>query len=270
MAKNNNNGNTNSQRPTCADMYERWILDCIIETAQAVAKDFVYRPRQYSDIPKSIGLILQDLWYRSGSDPDFPDMGKRQMICEPILGPQHAAGSPTGSQFHTSGTALRERARAFTERQVDTGIDNLRTAFRDEAITFRSYLNTLTDNVVVELGNTQTKSVFDKSVMVLQDAQVAGVFGAPPPTRDGWPLREVVDDDGARLIEEIHLALNLPINVVSQSQFVIMQRIANQGALTVSGVLQTNLNPDSLAEIDGLIRVAYSWKTALDAYMLSV
>src|SRR6266581_3771581 len=43
--------------PIIGDMYERWTLDCIIEVVQAIAMDFVIRPRQYGGVPPNISEI---------------------------------------------------------------------------------------------------------------------------------------------------------------------------------------------------------------------
>lgn len=160
--------------PLIADMYERWTLDyAIIKVVQAIARDFYSRPRQYrqvkDDIPENrqvkdtIPEILQNFWYLSGTDPDFPDMQKREMVFWPILG--HSDGMKMGtpnnmkmgdkqtSQFHMNATALREIADAFANRQVTTGVDALRRAFRDAVITFRSYLEPHVENAVVRIGS---------------------------------------------------------------------------------------------------------------------
>jgi hypothetical protein len=58
---------------------------------------------------------------------------------------------------------------------------------------------------------------------------------------------------------------------ISQNKFDVMQRIANYGALTLTGVLRGSFATDpreTLAlrkeRFEPLIGVAYSWKTALD------
>ncbi len=253
-----------TSKPVVADMYERWTLDCIIEVAQAITTNFVERPQQYRNVPENIANIIQDLWYRSATDPQFPDMTKRQMIFEPILGPSDSKPGPHTSQFHMDGAALRERSRAFTERQVETGEDNLRRAFLDTAVTLRSYLETLVENRVVTIGDKQTKNIFDNATQVLLDITIAGVFGRPPSSVANWPLVGSFDDNGARLIEEATAALGTSSGPISQSKFIVFQRIAHFGAETIRGVLAANLSPTTSEDIDPLIQVTYRWKTALD------
>lgn len=261
----------NGQNPLIADMYARWTLDLICEAVHAIASDFVNRPRQYTSLPGDTApgntpVILEDFWYRSGTDPTFPDFAKRQLIFTPLLGPSDGRAGEHGSQFHDNSSALRERARAFTERQVETGEENLRRAFLDEVATFKSYLSTLVGNTVVENGDRQTRGIFEAAVSVLFDNAVSGVFGRPPATTQGWPLdSKSLEDNGARLIEEVSNTLQLTDGIVTQSQFIVMQRIALYGAGTLSGVLSADIAPKNLSENDPLIQVAYSWKTALDA-----
>ena len=249
-----------------ADMYERWTLDCVVELAQAVAADFVSRPRQYKDVSAAVAKSLESLWYLADTDPGFPGAAKRQMVFTPLLGPSDGKPGDKSSQFHMSSAALRERARAFTERQVQTGEDNLRRAFQDAVITLRSYLVTLRDNAVVNIGDAQTANIFGVSAAVLTDTGVAGVFGRAPSSESGWPEGGTFDDNGARVVEEVSKALQTSRGLVSQNDFIVMQRIATFGASTLRGVLA---DPDpstvQLTDLDDLIQEAYRWKTAVDA-----
>lgn len=277
---------TTKPQPLIADMYERWTLDCVVEVVQAVALDFVNRPRQYRNVPDkspfpndpedkkiNIAEILQNFWYLSGTDPNFPDLVKRQNIFSPLLGPSDGMVGEHDSQFHENSDALRERARAFTERQVTTGEDNLRRAFLDEVITFRSYLEPFVDNAVVTIGDTQTRNIFNEAVKVLLDDKVTGVFGRPPASLDNWPLSAKVngllvgsfDTNGDLVIKFITEALPTSMGPIQESKFVVRQRIASFGAETIREVLSANLSPDPITTIDPLIQLAYSWKTALDA-----
>lgn len=119
---------------------------------------------------------------------------------------------------------------------------------------------------MVRNGDRQTRNIFNVSTSILSDNVVTGVFGRPPTDRPGWPLDErSLDDKGARVVEEITKTLETSHGMVSQSQFIVMQRIGLYGAATINGVLNVNLRPRDLSDNDGLIQLAYSWKTALDA-----
>lgn len=269
-----------------ADMYERWSLDFIVEVVQAVAIDFVNRPRQYRQVPLDVCEILQNFWFLTGTDSKFPNRMQRSMVFWASLGPSDgvdimSSGSPSGSsstsegaQYKLASARLRETARAYTERQVTQGEAQLLQAFLDEALTLQSYLNTLrNDNNALHIGNTQTKSIFDNAVKVLQNEDVARVFGRPAaPTKTTWPLGVSLNDDGSRLIEEIARAFPSMLKPITQNQFGVMQRVAGYGAQTVSLVINGEVSSkpsESLEErkkrVEPLIGVAYSWKTALDS-----
>lgn len=256
--------------PLIADMYERWTLDCIVDVVHSIAPDFANRPRQYRGVPGAIATTLQSFWYLSGTDPGFPDFQKRRGVFEPPLGASDGTVGKHDSQFHANSNALRERARAFTERQVTTGEDNLRRAFLDEVITFRSYLEPFVENVVIVFGDTQTRNIFDEAVKVLLDPVVTGVFGRTPASVDNWPLGGSFDTNGDLVIKFITQALPTTMGPIPESKFVVRQRIGFFGAETIRGVLAANFSPKRIADIDPLIQVAYSWKTALDALAMAM
>jgi hypothetical protein len=265
-AKKNDVSVYDDNHPEIAHLYARWTLDNVIEFAHAVAIDFTKRPRQYKSVTASVATAVEGLWYRYGTDPDFPDPAQRKLICEPLIGGSDGRQGAKSSQFHTIAGSLRKRAWDFSNRQVQTGENNLRAAFLDDAITFRSYLETLQDNAVVRNGNRQVSRAFDLCIGILTDRAIAGVFGRPPSEAKSWPLGESFDENGARLIEEISMALQPEAGKVSQSEFVVCQRIAHYGASTIAGVLSYELSPSRLEAIDPLISQAYRWKTAIDAF----
>ena len=282
--------------PIIGVMYERWALDCIIEVVQVIAMDFVIRPRQYREVPPNISEILQNFRFLTATDPQFPNRMQRSMTFSAILGPSDGMdickstetsavstgtatginGTTEGSQFKMESVRLRETARAYTERQVTQGEGQLLQAFLDEGVTLQSYLRTLDDrNNVVIIGNAQTKAIFDGAAQVLRDKAVAAVFGRPPAPQASWPLGGVLDDNGARLIEEVAKAQPATLKPITQNKFDVMQRVASYGAMTITGVLGGNFSAQPGERLDArkervepLIGAAYSWKTALDALAL--
>jgi hypothetical protein len=300
---------TQTQPPLIANMYERWTLDYIIELVQLIAMDFVNRPRQYREVPPNISEILQNFRFLTGTDPKFINQMQRSMAFDAILGssdgmsmgmatetssvPMTWAGAgigtgtgtgagmnapAEGAQFKMESARLRETARAYTERQVTQGEGQLLQAFLDEGITLQCYLRPIDDkNNVVIIGNAQTKAIFDAAVLVLRDKAVAGRFGRPPATQETWPLGGALDENGSLLIQEIGKVLiqgMMPpttLMPISQNKFDVMQRIANYGALTITGVLRGSFPADPSESLpsrkerfEPLIGAAYSWKTALD------
>jgi hypothetical protein len=278
-------------------MYERWTLDCIIEVVQAIALDFVCRPRQYREVPPNISEILQNFRFLTATDPKFPNQMQRSMTFSAVLGPSDGMdmskstetsaantgtgsrmnGTTEGSQFKMESARLRETARAYTERQVTQGEGQLLQAFLDEAVTLQSYLRTLDDkNNAVIIGNAQTKAIFDGAAQVLRDKAVAAVFGRPPAPQESWPLGGILDDNGSRLIEEVAKAQPPILKPITQNKFDVMQRIASYGAITITGVLLGIFSADASERLDSrkerfepLIGAAYSWKTAIDAFAMN-
>ena len=123
---------------------------------------------------------------------------------------------------------------------------------------------------MVTIGNTQTDNVFKRAAEVLTTSEVTGVFGRTPSGQTGWPLASTFDDNGAQVIEEVSKALQTRVGLISQSDFIVMQRIATFGANTLRLVLgdpdPSTINIKPPTDLDDLIQEAYRWKTALDAF----
>lgn len=307
MTKVNQDALSQKNPPLIATMYERWTLDYIIELVQLISLDFVCRPAQYRLVSQDISEILQDFRFLTGTDPKFPSRMQRSMTFEATLGLSDGIGmvmetknssptagvagtgsvmsiTPEGAQFKKMSAELRERARAYTERQVTQGEGQLLQAFLDAGVTIQSYLRPIDDeNNVVIIGNTQTKAIFDKAALVLRDKTVSGRFGRPSATRDTWPLGGLLDGNGSLLIQEIGKVLiqgmmaASTLMPLSQNKFDVMQRIASYGSLTISGVFDGSFSADpeeSLASrkerFESLISAAYSWKTALDTLTTAI
>lgn len=293
MNKSNQGELNQTKFPLLAGMYERWTLDCIIELVQLIAVDFIKRPRQYRNVSPEISEILQNFRFLNGKDPYFPNYMQRLMTIEAILGSSDGMGMETknsstaggsamnlaeGVQFKMASARLREMARAFTERQVTQGEGQLLQAFLDEGVTLQSYLRPIDDeNNVVIIGNAQTKAAFDAAAQVLREQTIAGRFGCPPAILNTWPLDGTLDDNGSLLIQEIAKVLipemTAPATLVpiSQNKFNVMQRAANYGAITITGVLRANFSADrdepltsQKERFEPVISAAYGWKTALD------
>lgn len=247
-----------------AEMYGRWTLDCIVELANAVALDFVTRPRHYRPVPESVAGTLAQFKSLTGKHPNWPDTAQRAAIYIALLGASDAtSGGGRSAQFHQASAALREAAKAFSERVYDTGVAMLRQSFRDRVVTLRAYLNTL-EGRVVALGHSQTSAIFTQAKTVLSNKEVAGVFGLPPAPVGDWPLSGDFSGDGAYLVEEIARALQPEtVGSLSERQFIVMQRIADYGKRTIEGVLDDSTGWETESRIDALIQNTYSWMTAI-------
>jgi hypothetical protein len=74
--------------------------------------------------------------------------------------------------------------------------------------------------------------------------------------------KDVAFADGAVLVEEIQRPVGIR-STISQHQFILLQRVAHYGALTIAGVLGDDDDWDSAEWIHPLVRYAYGWETAL-------
>jgi hypothetical protein len=299
----NLNPSEQHKSPLIAAMYERWTLDYIIEIVQLIAVDFVCHPGYYRNASPESSQTLQNFRFLTGNSPKFPNRMQRKMTFEALIGvsdgmgitpesksnttmvvgiaPENKGNMPMvaeGNQFKIASIKLRERARAYSEKQAIQGEGQLLQAFITAGQELQSYLRPIDDgNSVVIIGDSQTKAIFDDAVIVLRDKTVASRFGPPPATPDRWPLGGILDGNGSLLIQEVGQKLTsgmmTPVNLipVSQNNFDVMQSIANYGSRTITGVLGANFSNIHTESIESrkelfetLITDAYAWKTALD------
>jgi hypothetical protein len=157
-----------------ATMYERGVLDSIVEVARAVSYDFVRRPRHYRWVSEHVAAILSGFRASTGFAPDWPDALQRATIYSGLL--------DQTSQFGTASAALRGAVVAFSEQVSDRGQEMHRQAFQDSVIALRAYLNTL-EGRVVSVGDGQTRTIFKNATEVLRSEEIARVFGCAETNR---------------------------------------------------------------------------------------
>jgi hypothetical protein len=247
-----------------ADMYGRWTLDCVIEVARSVSLDLVSRPRHYRGIPMETATALENFKALVGNHPYWPDQAQRAAIYGALIGDSDGrTGTDRTAQFHHASNKVRAAAIKYAERVYDTGEEMLRNAFLDAVVTLKSYLNQLQGRSVT-LGNAQTRAIFQAAVGVLSDQEVARVFGLQPAPGGNWPLAGVYDGNGAYLLEEITRVLHpTTAGLISQRQFIVMQRITSYGWQTIAWILGQIPARDDQLNARALIQIAYSWATAL-------
>jgi len=251
------------------EIYGRWTLDCLVESATAVATDYVKRYRQYRGVPAEIATILADMRSRIGSDPAWPNTAQRAAINSPLLGPSDLqASTATPTPFRDAAMGVRTAAISYSERVYDTGEPMLRQAFVDAARHFQAYLTTLTGSVV-ERAKQDTQPIFEQSTQILSNSGVSQAFGLPPAPKNSWPLpqplqdqRSYLDGDGAYLMEEISRVLQPTGGPLTQQRFLTSQRAAAAGGRTIQLVVQGDQEATG-DKLRGLIGYAYTWATAL-------
>jgi hypothetical protein len=249
-------------------MYGQWTLDApVVEIAIAVAKDFVDRPSYFTAIPDEIAGDLEDLWYRSGFDPHFPDRPKRAAIFGAVFGTSDGASTQDEhlpSQFKIARDAALEAAVRYTQRTFDEGRLSLLSAFCDRLITLREYLTTFNGTALSRLHG-QTTNMFDTCVRVLKSPEVARAYGLPAaPDEWSWPHHGNYSGKGAHLIEAIAQTIMPDQSApITRQQVLAAQRIAYEGAWTLDATLEADLTFNNIALLDAIIARAFTWWTAL-------
>jgi hypothetical protein len=251
-------GASQSSRSPIAVLYQRSVLDPMVEVARAISHDFVRRPRHYRRIPEKLAAILDGFRIRTGSNPEWPSAAQRADLFAPLF----------GNSFRSTSTDLRRAAVAFTERKIEINPDPLEDRLRNAAVAFRAYLKPI-EGQAVSAADNETGPAFGSAIEVFQNTEVASLFGLPPAPGGNWPLdgaleADVSSADGAFLVEEIQRSLVLP-SAITQHQFILLQRIAYYGALTIAGVLEDGAARNEAAWVRALVRYAYGWETALQS-----
>jgi hypothetical protein len=239
----------------------------IVEVGLAVAKDFVDRPSYFTGVSDKIAEVLANLWYRTGTDPRFPDRQKRATVFGAIFGACDCGKADErvySEQFQLARDAVLDAAVRYTKRTFDDGRDSLFRAFRDRLVTLREYLTTF-DGSSLRTTDGQTTSIFDDCVQILKDENVARSYARrPAPNKDAWPINGEYSGDGAHIIETITEVTNPPLTgTISRYQVTVAQRIAFDGGRTVSAAVDSSVNLDDKDKVNELIQIAFTWWTAL-------
>lgn len=103
-----------SQHPIAA-LYQRSVLDPIVEVARAISHDFVKRPRHYRAVPEHVAGILEGFRIRTGSNPEWLSAAQRANLFAPIF----------GAAFCSISIGLRSASLAFAERGAGMNPDLL-------------------------------------------------------------------------------------------------------------------------------------------------
>lgn len=245
-------------------LYQRYVLDRVVEVARHISHDFVRRPRHYRAVPEKIAEILESFRIRTGSDPAWLSAEQREVVFGAIF----------GSTFTSASIGVRSASIAYVDRGAEKSKDLLHQV-RDEAAAFHTYLKSI-EGRAISMADKETGSVFQSAIEVLRSKEVAGVFGLPAVTGEDWPLEEPGHEDvdssaGGNLIVEVQRTLG-PASVrpiVTPYRFFMLQRVAYYGALTIVGVLnEAGLSSDSHAQ--ELVRNAYGWEKALQALLSGI
>jgi mersacidin/lichenicidin family type 2 lantibiotic len=252
---------TQSSQHALGSLYTRYVLDRVVEVARHISHDFIRRPRQYRAVPENIAEILQGFRIRTGSDPAWLSSEQREVVLGAIF----------GRTFHASSTGIRSASVAYVDRGSGKSADLIEQV-RHEAAVFRTYLKGI-EGRAISMADKETGNVFQSAIEVIRSKEVAGVFGLAPVTEKHWPSLEAGKENGdlsagANLIVEIRRSLGLTSAppIVTPYHFIMLQRIAYYGALTMEGTLnETGSGSDDHTQ--ELARNAYGWEKALQGLL---
>ncbi len=241
------------------ELYKRWTLDCIVDLAYAVSRDFSNRPEFYQKIKSADKLT--ELQGNYGFNPSFPGKDIRSSLMLPIFGESDGTGSRNdGSQSQTYRLPVLTAAADFSENAQPTGFPMLRERIRSSIVPFKTHM---VDLVGASLDQTteRMQNIFDISQVILKDPGVFGVFGIN--NIDPKSPLESYDPQFAKLIQNITSQLpDMPHGIISREQFVRMQRIGDKGGESITMILEKDIeNDDKLLE--QLIAQLYAWGSDL-------
>jgi hypothetical protein len=241
-------------------LYAQWTLDCLVEIGYAVSVDLVARPQLYltDDIPD--GIVQFRVSY--GTDPQFPNTAQRQAMMLPVFGRSDGLkpdATTASAPFHMARKKFIDACMAFSERAVDSGVAMLEERVRSAVVPLRAHFQALQGKSVRLSGN-QIKAISDAAVGILVAPGVAKVFSVSAPDPK-WPF-ESDDPNGAKLVEIA--SSTLPVSAdckLAYTKFILLQRVAAEGARTLPLVLTTNVSDEK--QLLALISQAYTWGTSL-------
>jgi hypothetical protein len=252
-----------------AELYELWTLDVVSDVGVVAGTIFAMRPQQFKNVSATTVETLGVLRYRTGFDEEHLSADQRAAVCTPLLGASDGTRHDgTGVAFHQAAQGLRQAAADFVQRSFDSGEQQLRNAFRDASRSFAAYL-TGVDGAVVQSAVLRLAQNFDDVVGVLRDGSFTGGLGLPAAPGDPWPRFGDLDGDGAALVQALdHEGASAGITThepLDEAEFVVIQRIADQGAASIDAVIADPGFPDDAAA-DAAINGVYRWWSALRDY----
>jgi hypothetical protein len=262
-----NNGKTRATQ--LAVLYELWTLDVVSDVGAAAGTVFTSRPQQFKNTSGATVDALGVLRYRTGYDEAHLDADQRATVCAPLLGPSDGTRhEDMTAAFHQAAAGVLQAAADFVQRSFDTGEQQLRNAFRDASRSFAAYLGGI-EGAVSDGAVARISTHFDDVVGVLRDGTFTGGLGLPPAPGDPWPRFGVLSGDGAAVVEALDQEASdaglTTRTAVTDAEFIIVQRIADQGASTIDAVVADPGFPED-DDADLAITRVYLWWTALRDY----
>ncbi len=234
-------GATTTALHPLGQLYQRWALDFVIEAVRAVAQDAGRNPDKYRDVPDAVAASLAEFGSKVGVDPEWPSFAER-----------HATGeAQLGEWFADAAAAFRVAVVTYVEKSTDAARAISTEAAAGAVDAFRVHLEARGESALQRRHATVT-TMFQAAAQVLRSPEIARVFNERA-AGDSWPLDGARDAAGANLVGAITREL-FPslIGRMTAYKFLLLQRVADHGARTLSRVLDNS-------PLDAVMEPAYAW-----------
>lgn len=246
-----------------ARLYGRWTLDFLPDLAYAISKDSVSRPQLYQD--DSIPEDLIDIWLSYGNSSEFPNSAQRLSMMMPVFG--RSDGSRSSADFNSPFKVARKQfidvCTLFVEQASDAGKTVLQQRVRSSAATLHAYFHGFRGKSFHNSGK-HVDTLFNFAIKILQVPAITEVFGIPN-IEHGQPF-SATDLNGAKFIENVGQALSLPVKF-SATDFLLLRRIAEDGAETIQNILQSDLRSEAGVKL--VLENGYAWAGSLREWFSS-
>jgi hypothetical protein len=256
--------NVTNEPRQIAGLYFYSLLDCLVDLAFAVTKDFFTRPHLYTDLG-GIAPSIATLNIRYGSDEKLLSKDQRNSIYVSVFGESKGHLDNDRGDFARLSQELIDAATAFSERIYDTGEDMLRERVRTTHRPFKEYLDGVLGDSVRWSEQTSLPVLTEEfSYPILRQRQIASIFGIAIPPKNTWPYTQ--DANADKLVEELAKRFkgsNGAIMPLTREYFSNLQRTALRGAEALATIVDYEENGTTIDDLNLLILRCYSWGSAL-------
>jgi hypothetical protein len=246
-----------------AGLYFYSTLDCLVDLAYAITRDFFDRPHLYTDLG-GIAPKMAKLNVRYGKDERLLSKEQRKLIFSSVFGEAKGPLDDRGD-FYRLKHELIDAATAFSERVYDTGEDMLRERVRTAHRPFKEYLSGLFGDSI-RWSKEESLAWLTEEVCypILRQGKVASIFGIARAPRANWPYTE--DANADKLVEELAKRFkgsNGTIIPLTREYFSNLQRTALRGAEALATIIEYKETDTTIDDLNRLILKCYSWGSAL-------
>jgi hypothetical protein len=258
-----------------AGIYFYMVLDCLVDLAYKISRDFFKRPHLYTQLDNVVirstelrlSEILARLHARYGSNERIPSKEQRTEIYVPIFDGAEDYSAADKGDFPCLRDQLLIAAARFAERVFDDGVEMLREAVRDAHKPLKEYLSGRQgDSLRWSKEGALADLTENVSYTVLRSRGVAAIFGIAEPSPATWPYFR--NANANKFVEEVSKQLKWSDEndkQLSQGYFLDLQRVALRGAEALATIIDFDETASNDADLTLLITKCYTWGSALQS-----